>query len=73
LNAYVQTQARKLADTPLSSVIEAKRLMKGVQSKTVLDRMDEEIASCRCPLQAPAAQEALGAFMAKRKPDFLKI
>ena len=73
MNAYVKTQARKLAGTPLSSVIEAKRLMKGVQSKTVLDCMDEEIASCRRLLQAPAAQEALGAFMAKRKPDFLKI
>jgi enoyl-CoA hydratase/carnithine racemase len=73
VNAYVQTQARKLASKPLSSVIETKRLMKGVQSKTVLDRMDVEIDSFGRMLQAPAAQEAFGAFMAKRKPDFSKI
>jgi len=73
VNAYVQTQARKLAAKPLSSVIETKRLMKGVQSKTVLDRMDVEIASFGRMLQAPAAREAFGAFLAKRKPDFSKV
>jgi len=73
VNAYVQVQARKLATKPLSSVIETKRLMKGVQSKTVLDRMDVEIASFGRMLQAPAAKEAFGAFMAKRKPDFSKV
>ncbi len=73
VNAYVQTQARKLAGKPLSSLIETKRLMKGVQSKAVLDHMEVEIASFGRMLQAPAAQEAFGAFMAKRKPDFSKV
>jgi enoyl-CoA hydratase/carnithine racemase len=39
----------------------------------VLERMDEEGASFGRMLREPAAKEAFGAFMEKRKPDFSKV
>jgi enoyl-CoA hydratase/carnithine racemase len=62
-----------LAAKPLSSLIETKRLMKGDQSKVLIERMGEEGQSFRRMLTEPAAREAFGAFMEKRKPDFSKI
>ena len=73
VNAVAQAQARKLAAKPLSSLIETKRLMKGGQQQEVLQKMDEEGQSFGRMLQAPAAKEAFGAFMEKRKPDFSKV
>jgi len=73
VNGYAQAQARKLAAKPLSSLIETKRLMKGGQQQEVLQKMDEEGQSFGRMLQAPAAKEAFGAFMEKRKPDFSKL
>ena len=73
VNAVAQAQARKLAAKPLSSLIETKRLMKGGQQQEVLQKMDEEGQSFGRMLQAPAAKEAFGAFMEKRKPDFSKL
>ena len=72
VNAYAQAQARKLAAKPLSSLIETKRLMKGDQ-QDVLKSMTEEGASFGRMLREPAAREAFGAFMEKRKPDFSKL
>jgi enoyl-CoA hydratase/carnithine racemase len=72
-NAVAQQQARKLAAKPLSSLIETKRLMKKGQSALVLQQMDEEGASFGRMLREPAAGEAFGAFMEKRKPDFSKV
>jgi enoyl-CoA hydratase/carnithine racemase len=72
VNGYAQAQARKLAGKPLSSLIETKRLMKG-DSQAVLQKMDEEGQSFGRMLREPAAQEAFGAFMEKRKPDFSKL
>jgi enoyl-CoA hydratase/carnithine racemase len=72
LNSYAQVQARKLAAKPLSSLIETKRLMKG-DTQAVLLKMDEEGQSFGRMLQEPAAKEAFGAFMEKRKPDFSKV
>jgi enoyl-CoA hydratase/carnithine racemase len=73
VNAYAQTQARKLAAKPLSSLIETKRLMKGGQQAEVLARMAEEGQSFGRMLREPAAREAFSAFMEKRKPDFSKV
>jgi len=73
VNGYAQAQARKLAAKPLSSLIATKRLMKGSQSAAVLAQMDVEIESFGRMLKEPAAQEAFGAFLAKRKPDFSKV
>ena len=68
-----QAQARKLAAKPLSSLVETKRLMKGSQQTEVLAQMDTEGQSFGRMLREPAAREAFGAFVEKRKPDFSKL
>lgn len=73
VNGYAQAQARKLAAKPLTSLIATKRLMKGASQQEVLQKMDEEGQSFGRMLREPAAKEAFGAFMEKRKPDFSKI
>ena len=73
VNGYAQAQARKLAAKPLSSLIETKRLMKGSFQQDVLQKMAEEGQSFGRMLREPAAKEAFGAFMEKRKPDFSKL
>jgi enoyl-CoA hydratase/carnithine racemase len=72
VNGYAQAQARKLAAKPLSSLIATKRFMKG-DTQAVLQKMDEEGQSFGRMLREPAAKEAFGAFMEKRKPDFSKL
>jgi enoyl-CoA hydratase/carnithine racemase len=72
-NGIAQTQARKLAAKPLSALVETKRLLKKAQLPAVLERMGEEGASFGRMLREPAAKEAFGAFMEKRKPDFSKL
>ncbi|MFT3718965.1 enoyl-CoA hydratase [Pseudorhodoferax sp.] len=72
-NALAQAQARKLAAKPLTSLVETKRLLKQGQAAQVLARMDEEGALFRRMLGEPAAREAFGAFMERRKPDFSKL
>ena len=72
-NGLAQAQARKLAAKPLSSLIETKRLMKKGQMQQVLDVIDEEAQSFGRMMGEPAAREAFGAFMEKRKPDFSKV
>ncbi len=72
-HGLAQAVARKLAAKPLSSLVETKRLMKKGQQQLVQQQMDEEGASFGRMLGEPAAKEAFGAFMAKRKPDFSKL
>jgi enoyl-CoA hydratase/carnithine racemase len=72
-NAYAQSQARKLAGKPLSSLVETKRLMKHGQQQRVAQQMAEEGASFSRMLREPAAREAFTAFMEKRRPDFSKV
>jgi enoyl-CoA hydratase/carnithine racemase len=69
-NAYAQTVARKLAAKPMSALLQTKQLMKKGQTALVLAQMSEEAVHFGRMLQEPAAREAFGAFMAKRKPDF---
>ncbi|WP_090043765.1 enoyl-CoA hydratase [Limnohabitans sp. 2KL-27] len=73
VNGYAQAQARKLAAKPLTSLIATKRLMKSGYQQEVLQKMDEEGQSFGRMLLEPAAKEAFGAFMEKRKPDFSKV
>ena len=73
VNGVAQRAARKLALKPLSSLIETKRLMKQGQAPQVAARMTEEGASFGRMLREPAAREAFGAFMEKRKPDFSRF
>src|SRR5690606_34459823 len=72
-NTYAQSVAAKLAAKPLSSLIETKRLMKKGQSDLVLKTIAEEGESFGRMLREPAAREAFGAFMERRKPDFSKV
>ena len=70
---YAQAVARRLAAKPISSLIETKRLMKKSQSQLVMAQMAEEGVSFGRMLGEPAAKEAFGAFMERRKPDFSKV
>lgn len=72
-NGVARAVALKLAAKPLSSLIETKRLMKKGQQQRVLQQMDDEAKSFARMLGEPAAKEAFGAFMGKRKPDFSKL
>jgi hypothetical protein len=54
-------------------LIETKRLMKKGNAALVAERIAEEGASFGRMLSEPAAREAFGAFMEKRKPDFSKV
>jgi enoyl-CoA hydratase/carnithine racemase len=73
VNALAQAQARKLAAKPLSSLMQPKRLMKMGQQTQVMAQMKEEGTVFGRMLTEPAAKEAFGAFMDKRKPDFSKV
>ncbi len=73
VNGYAQAQAKKMAAKPLTALIETKRLMKRGQTPVLIERMGEEGQSFRRMLTEPAAREAFGAFVEKRKPDFSKI
>ena len=70
---YAQAVARRLAAKPLSALIETKRLMKKGQGEQVMAVMGEEGASFGRMLREPAAREAFGVFMERRKPDFSKL
>ncbi|MEY4912064.1 MAG: hypothetical protein RL761_1727 [Pseudomonadota bacterium] len=72
-NNYAQAIAKKLATKPISSLVETKRLMKKGLATTVKAQMSEEGASFGRMLHEPAAKEAFGAFLAKRKPDFSQL
>ena len=72
-NSVAQAAARKLAAKPPSSLAETKRLMKYGMQAQVLRQMAEEGASFGRMLGEPAAKEAFGAFMDKRKPDFSSL
>ncbi len=72
VNALVQQQARKLASKPLTALVATKRLMKQAQAPAIAQRIVEEWATFGRMLGEPAAREAFGAFMDKRKPDFSK-
>ena len=73
VNPLVQTQARKLAGKPMSSLLETKRLMRKAQASLVAQQMADEGATFSRMLHEPAAREALTAFMEKRKPDFSRF
>ncbi|WPB57811.1 enoyl-CoA hydratase [Xylophilus sp. GOD-11R] len=63
-------QARKLAQKPLSAMVETKRLMKLEFAQALPQRLVEEGEAFARLVQAPAAREAFAAFAEKRRPDF---
>jgi enoyl-CoA hydratase/carnithine racemase len=68
--AFAQSEAAKLVTKPLSSVVEAKRLMKMSERAAIEAQMSEETAVFGRMITAGAAKEAIAAFSEKRKPDF---
>ncbi len=72
-NRLAQQMAAKLAAKPLASLVATKKLLKQGTADAVLARMDEEGVLFRRMLAEPAAREAFGAFMERRKPDFSKL
>jgi enoyl-CoA hydratase/carnithine racemase len=72
-SSVAQAAAQKLTAKPLSALVETKRLMKKGQQQLVLQQMADEGQSFARMLGEPAAKEAFGAFMEKRKPDFSKV
>lgn len=73
VNAYAQTQARKLAAKPSASLRETKRLMKQGAAQELERQMADEGATFGRMMKEPAALEAFGAFMEKRRPDFSNL
>ena len=69
-NGLAQAQARKLAAKPLASLLASKQLLKSAQLPRVQQRINEEGQVFRHLLQQPAAQEAMTAFLEKRRPNF---
>lgn len=76
LRAFAVAQAEKFSRLPGPSVRATKRLLKGLGDQgpqAVLARMRTEEALFQALLAAPAAREAMQAFLQKRKPDFSAI
>ena len=69
---YALARAERLAQQPAASLRATKRLLKAEEQTALLARMDEEAKLFRQMLTSPAAQEAMSAFLEKRKPDFSK-
>ena len=72
-NALAQAQARKLAAKPMSALLETKRLMRKAMAPQIAQAMRDEAAIFARMLTEPAAKEAFGAFLEKRKPDFSRL
>jgi len=70
VNALARRQALRLAAKPQQPLLIAKRLMKQAQASLVATHMAEEADIFGRLLAEPAAREAFGAFLEKRKPNF---
>lgn len=76
LREFAVAQAEKFSRLPAPSLRATKRLLKGLGDQgpqAVLARMRSEEAVFQALLGAPAAREAMMAFLQKRKPDFSSI
>jgi enoyl-CoA hydratase/carnithine racemase len=73
LPGFALAQAGKLAALPATSICITKQLMKAGQQAMVASQMAEEIRHFAAMLFAPAAKEAVTAFLEKRKPDFKNL
>jgi enoyl-CoA hydratase/carnithine racemase len=73
LEAHVMERARKLAAQPPEAVRNAKKLMRKWPSEVVDRAIMEEMLLVIAGVRGPEANEAMSAFMQKRKPDFSKF
>jgi enoyl-CoA hydratase/carnithine racemase len=64
--------ARRLATKPSQALRSTKRLMR-LPAEPILDRIQLEMHEFVAALKSPEAQEAVKAFLEKRKPDFSKF
>lgn len=73
VEARVAERAKKLAQQPPNAIRTCKKLMKRWTDKTVTEAIPIEAFHFGPMLSKPEAQEAIGAFLQKRKPDFSKF
>lgn len=73
LEARALERAKKLASQPPNALRTTKRLMKRWTDNTIAEAIPLEAFHFVPMLSQPEAQEAIGAFLAKRKPDFSKF
>lgn len=67
---FAYSKARKLADQPAHGLRLTKQLMRKTHAELVKKTMDEEAQHFKTMLQSPEANEAMSAFLQKRKPNF---
>ncbi len=70
VNVSALSLAKKMAAKPLSSLLATKALLKKNQAALLNQVICDEAQTFGQMLGAPAAKEAMSAFMEKRKPDF---
>lgn len=70
VNAFAQEQAQRLAGKPMRSLLETRRLLRARTRSQVLEAIEEEARVFAQMLEEAPAQEALTAFVEKRRPDF---
>lgn len=66
-------KAKKLAAQPAAGVRTTKQLMRNVNAESMRRVMDEEGQHFKAMLKSQEAEEAMSAFLQKRKPDFSKF
>ncbi|MSQ21487.1 MAG: enoyl-CoA hydratase [Betaproteobacteria bacterium] len=70
---HARSVARKLAEKPAGAIRTTKRLMRKQYDTQIAAALAEEIDAFARMLTEPAAREAIGAFLEKRKPDFSQL
>lgn len=68
--SHAKHRAERLAQRPSASLQVTKRFLRAGQRELLMTRIDEEASAFMTLLKAPAAQEAMQAFLEKRRPDF---
>jgi enoyl-CoA hydratase/carnithine racemase len=71
--AHAREIAKRFSALPPGAVRDTKRLMRAGSRDAIARAMQDEAAVFIKRLRSPEAQEALDAFLAKRKPDFSKL
>lgn len=73
VEGLARAKAEKLAALPPSAVRATKQLLKRWPQDRTLSAIQVEMQQFAGMLSAPEAQEAIGAFLQKRKPDFSRF
>ncbi len=73
VDAYALERATALADRPLTSLLESKRLLREDDRAEIREVIIREARIFGARLTSPEAMEAFTAFFEKRKPNFRKV